>query len=114
MILSFEFIYLFPYAGGKLSSLIKLKRIGIDSLGETAVLEWFSCEGSTSHRAPHISDSFILLLAIQGLVALAGGVQTQVYAQEQGQYVFSSRSPTVSSAQRNHSGSNHTDSNTYR
>jgi len=71
--------FFFHYPGRKLSSLIKLKRIDIGSLGEMAALEWFSCEGSTSHGAPHISDSLIILLAIQVLLALSGGIQIQVY-----------------------------------
>lgn len=75
-------------------------------------LEWFSYEGSSSHRAPHITDSFTLLLAIQMLVTVAGGIQIRMYAWEQGQCVFSHRSPAACSTQTNHSSSNRTDSST--
>lgn len=77
-----------------------------------AALEWLSCEGSTSHRAPHFTDSFTLLLVIQVLVALTCGIQIQGCAREQGQCVFNSRCPTACSTQSDFSGGNRTDSST--
>lgn len=69
-------------------------------------------EALVTDRAPHFTDSFVLLLVIQVLVALTCGIQIQGCAWEQGQCVFNSRSPTVCSTQSDFSGGNRTDSST--
>lgn len=69
-------------------------------------------ESQVTQGVLHISDSFILLLVIQVLVALACWLQIQECAQEQRQCVCYRRSPTTCSAQSNDTGRNHTDSST--